>query len=513
VARRYVIGVDSSTTSCKAIAWDRSGRAAAEGRSAHPTRNPRPGWYEQDAELWWSSLCSALGELFRKISPSRVEALCISNQRETIVAVDRKGFPLRPAILWLDERCRSQLEFIARTVEPEQLHRITGKPLSKVPSLPKLLWIAQSEPEIFGRCGKFLEAHAFLVHRLTGKYRTSLACADPVGLVDMRSDGWAVELIEQFGFRQDQFPELARPGEIIGSVTSSAASRTGLPEGLPVVAGAGDGQCAGLGADVTGPELAYLILGTGVIGGFYSDSYRTDRAYRTLYAPLPESYYLETVIKGGVFTVAWFVEKFASESNKPGSGSSVEQLLEQRANGVPAGSEGLLLVPYWLSAMNPFWDPDASGSIIGWNGSHGPEHFYRAILEGIAFEQRLAVEQVYFSGVRDFEEYRAVGGGSRNALWCQIFADICGRPVATLASPEATALGAGMLAATAAGWFPDCRKAATAMSAQGRRWVPDSKNREIYERMYTEVYRSMFPTIRPLSDRLSEITRNRRSAG
>ena len=151
--------------------------------------------------------------------------------------------------------------------------------------------------------------------------------------------------------------------------------------------------------------------------------------------------------------------------------------------------------------------------MIGWSGAHGPEHFYRAILEGIAFEQRLAVEQVLNGGVGEFEEYRIVGGGSRSPLWCQIIADICGRPVVTLTSPEATALGAGVLAAAACGWFPDCRKAAAAMSVADKRWVPDSKNREIYERIYTEVYRSLFPAIRPLIDRLGEINRNRRSAG
>ena len=176
-----------------------------------------------------------------------------------------------------------------------------------------------------------------------------------------------------------------------------------------------------------------------------------------------------------------------------------------------AGSDGLLLVPYWLGAMNPFWDADASGSVIGWSGIHGPEHFYRAILEGIAFEQRLAVEKVLHSGVGEFEEYRVVGGGSRSPLWCQIFADISGRPVTSLASTESTALGAGMLAAAAAGWFPDCQKAASAMSSPAGRWLPDSQYREIYQRIYTEVYRQLFPAVRPLLDRLSEI--NRRSTG
>ncbi|UCF99333.1 MAG: FGGY-family carbohydrate kinase [Spirochaetaceae bacterium] len=507
MARRYVLGVDSSTTSCKVIAWDHQGRAAAVGRAFYPTHSPRPGWYEQDAGLWWSSLCRALGELFSRLSPSQVEAVCISNQRETIVAVDSEGVPLREAILWLDERSREQLGYIHGTVGRERLHRLTGKPLSKVPSLPKLLWMAAVEPEIFSRTAKFLEAHAFLVHRLTGEYRTSLACADPVGLVDMSREQWSEELLQELGFRKDQFSQLVKPGEIIGRVTSSAATQTGLPQGLPVVAGAGDGQCAGLGANVTGPETAYLILGTGVIGGFFSSEYRIDPAYRTLYAPLADSYYLETVIKGGVFTVAWFAEKFAAELKKPWLSSSVEELLEQGARGVPPGSDGLLLVPYWLSAMNPFWDPDAAGVMIGWSGAHGPEHFYRAILEGVAFEQRFALDEALRAGVEDFEEYRVVGGGSRSELWCQIVADISGRPAVTLSSAEATALGAGMLAAVAVGWYPDCRKSAAAMSAPGMRYAPDGERRRIYERIFLEVYRSLFSTVRPLVDRLREITR------
>ena len=506
MANRLVIGVDSSTTATKALAWDRRGTIKAQARASLPTRNPRPGWYEQDAELWWATLCETLRELTGQIDPRRVESLCITNQRETVVPVGTGGEPLRPAILWLDGRCRPQLDLLERRIGGHRLARITGKPLSTVPSLAKLLWIAEEEPEIFRCAGRFLEAHAFLVQRLTGRYRTSLACADPVGLVDMERGCWAGELLRELGFRHEQLPELYPPGEVLGTLSRAATETTGLPEGLPIVAGAGDGQCAGLGVNVTEPGSAYLIMGTGVIGGVASPAYRTDPAFRTLFSPLPGTYYLETVIKAGVFTVAWFAERFAAELDKPWLPVSVEDLLEQGARQVPPGSEGLLLVPYWLGAMNPYWDADATGVMLGWTGAHGAAHFYRAILEGIAFEQRLALEGLRSAGIPAVEELRIVGGGSKSELWCRIMADITGNPVVRCRCPESSALGAGMLAAAAAGWYPDASHAAAAMSDLGERFEPDPTSRETYERLYSEVYKPLFPAVRPLMDRLAELS-------
>jgi sugar (pentulose or hexulose) kinase len=503
---QLVIGVDSSTTATKALAWDRRGRIEAQARTILPTLKPHPGWYEQDAELWWSSLCTTLREVAERVSSARIEALCITNQRETIVPVGADGKPLRPAILWLDGRCRRQLEVLERKIGGDRLRRITGKPLSMVPSVAKLLWIAEEESELFRRSHRFLEAHALLVQRLTGEYRTSLACADPVGLVDMEGRCWAAGLVHELGFREDQFPELYPPGEILGRLAPAAAKQTGLPEGLPVVAGAGDGQCAGLGVNVTAPGPAYLIMGTGVIGGLFSPEYRTDPAFRTLYSPIPGSYYLETVTKAGVFTVAWFVEKFAAELDKPWLPLSAEALLEQGARQVPPGSEGLLLVPYWLGSMTPYWDADASGIMIGWSGSHGPEHFYRAILEGIAFEQRLACESLASAGLPQIRELRIVGGGSRSELWCQIVADVTGIPVTASASVEASALGAGILAAAAVGWYPDARSAARAMTELGKRFEPDPVAQGVYGRLYNDVYKPLFPAVRPLVDRLSALS-------
>ena len=170
-------------------------------------------------------------------------------------------------------------------------------------SLPKIVWLLQNEPEVAAAACKFLDVHAFLALRLTGQWRTSLASADPMGLVDMRAGRWAWDLIDDVGLRADQFVETVPPGSMIGRITTAAAAATGLPQGLPVIAGAGDGQCAGLGANALGDGRAYLNLGTGVAAGVLSDQYRADRAFRTLNAPVAGTYFLEHILRGGVFTV------------------------------------------------------------------------------------------------------------------------------------------------------------------------------------------------------------------
>jgi sugar (pentulose or hexulose) kinase len=501
---QLVIGVDSSTTACKAIAWNRHGRAVAEGRATYPLLQPRPNWYEQDAEAWWDGLCAALRALLDRIDAAQVDALCITHQRESFVPVDEEGRPLRNGILWLDERSRPQVTLLEKRIGGERFHRITGKPLTTNPSVTKIAWLAQHEPELVARTDKFLDAHAFLVRRLTGAFRTSIASADPMGLVDMRTDTWAVDLISEVGLRPDQFPDLILPGRVIGFVSEQAAAATGLPVGLPVVAGAGDGQCAGLGANAAGGRCASLNLGTAVVSGLVSADYVTDPAFRTLYAPIAGRYFLETVIQGGAFTVSWFVDQFGGDLG--GSGPAApEDVLEAAAADVPPGSLGLVVVPYWNHAMTPYWDPAASGITIGWTGAHGRAHFYRAILEGIAFEQRLLGEGLAAAIGQSLDEYVALGGGSRSDLWCQIVADVTGVPVVRAATVEATCLGAAILAARSARWYPDLSTAADAMTGTAGRFEPNPKTQAIYDQLYDQVYRPLFPTLQPLIRRLTEL--------
>lgn len=502
-----VIGVDCSTTACKAIAWDREGQAVAEGRAAYPLLQPAPKWYEQDAVGWWKGMCAALKQVLDRVDAAQLKALCITHQRESFVPVDGEGQPLRNAILWMDERSHEQVNDLQASVGGDRFHHITGKPLTPNPSITKILWLARHEPQVVEQAAMFLDVHAFLVHRLTGAFRTSLASADPMGVVDMRAHAWSADLIRELGLRVEQFPELVTPGTIIGHVGRAAAAATGLPAGLPVVAGAGDGQCAGLGANATGGGRASLNLGTAVVSGSLAPECLVDRAFRTLYASVTGRYFLETVIQGGVFTVGWFVDKFASDLRRSASRRSAEEILEAQAARVPPGAQGLMLVPYWNHAMTPYWDPAAAGITIGWTGAHGREHFYRAILEGIAFEQRLVGDAMMQATGQPLSEYVALGGGSRSDLWCQIVADVTGVPLVRSATAEATCLGAGILAAAAAGWYPDATRAAEMMTGTGRRFVPQPESQAVYERLYAQVYRPLYPTLQPLVNRLSALAR------
>lgn len=508
-----VVAVDSSTTACKAIVWDRSGQMVAEGRAALSLLTPHPGWYEQRASDWWTATAQALREAVAQVDPRRLSALCITPQRESFVLVDAQCRPLRNAILWLDERSFAQAAAVKARLGAQYVHQISGKPVATRPSLYKLLWLQEHEPAVLRSAYKALDVHAYLVWHLTGAWATSWACADPMGLVDMRSFSWSTELLEALGLDPAQCVELAPPGAVLGEVTAAAAQLTGLPAGLPLVAGAGDGQSAGLGANVTRQGLAYLNLGTAIVSGAHAEQYAADLAYRTLASPIAGAYTLETVISGGTFTVSWFVERFARELQGAAPPLTAEELLEAEARAVPPGAQGLLLVPYWIGAASLYWDDHATGVTVGWSGAHQRGHFYRAVLEGIAFEQRLATEGVEAALGQPLDEYVALGGGSKSDLWCQIVADITGKRVTRAGTAEATCLGAAILAATAVGWYQDPRAAALAMTSTGTSFEPQPAAQQLYDQLYREVYQGLYPALRGSLTRLAELTRQAEAQG
>src|SRR5919197_2681151 len=259
----YVIGLDSSTTATKAVVWNRDGRAVADGRAQFSLSLPRPGRHEQDAEDWWRSTVTAVRAALRSVDASDIEALCLTHQRETFVCVDEAGRAVRPAIVWMDVRAAREVEQFGS----DDVHRLTGKPPDTTPALYKLLWLREHEPETIERTRWVADVHAFLVNRLTGTWRTTTACADPLGLIDMARQDWADDLLARVGLSRERVPALVGPGDVIGELSTAASEQLGLPAGLPVVGGAGDGQSAGLGANATRPGTAYMNVGTAVGAG------------------------------------------------------------------------------------------------------------------------------------------------------------------------------------------------------------------------------------------------------
>lgn len=488
-----VIGVDSSTTACKVIVWDRLGNAIAEGRSPLPIYSPHPSWYEQSPYDWWRATILAIKQACTGIDPSRLGAICVTHQRETFVPVDHDNKPLRNGILWMDERCRSILPTLEKSLGKENFHRTTGKPLSVNLTICKIEWLRQYEPELFKHTARFLDVHAYIIHRLTGNSYTGWGCADPTGMFDMVHHDWAYSLADSVGVRPDQLPKAFPPGEIIGQVSPSVGEECEILVGLPVVSGIGDGQMNGLGVNITQPGDAYLALGTSVVSGIYSDNFITHPTFRTLYGGIPKTYLLETALMGGGFTLSWFQENFAHP----------EIDYERVAYDIPPGSQGLILVPYWNSVLSPYWDAAASGIIVGWRGIHTPAHLYRSILEGVAFEQRLATTCVEIATDIKVKRYIVTGGGAQSELWCQIIADVSGKPVDRATTKETAALGAGILAAYAIGWYPNIRHAAKAMThILPETFKPKPERYELYSRVYEEVYSHLFPVLQPYLDHM-----------
>jgi xylulokinase len=487
--RDLVIGIDASTTAIKAVAMRRDGTEVAQARATYPLSNPAPGHFEQNAEHWWTALREALAALVRIVDPVRFAGLAIAHQRETFTLIDASGKPLIPAILWLDERARPQVARLAAAHGRDTIREWSGKPPDPTPALYALAWLDDHRPGLLPSAHAIVDVHAFLVHRLTGELVTSSASADPLGIFSPATGSWHPELVKAAGLTERQLPQLITPGELCGTLTAKIAEATGLPEGLPVFAGAGDGQAAGLGMGITEPGKAYLSLGSGVVSGMFSDHYVTSDAYRTMTALMPSGFMLETVLRSGMQLADWTVRTL-------NAGSAAE--LEALAKTVPPGAEGLMVLPYWAGVMNPYWDEAARGVIIGAALHHKPAHIFRATLEGIAFEQAIATAAMEEScGVRA-EGFVVAGGGTNCRLLLDIMATVLDRPLSISPVNEAAALGGGMLAATGAGWFASAGEAGGVMRTEAKETVYPVTALGDFYRKKVAVYRAIYPATRDL---------------
>ncbi len=495
--KNLVVGLDCSTTGTKAIAFDKKGNIAAAVHTSIPLSSPKPGHYEQNAQDWWTSAQKALRALTSEVEPERIAALAVSNQRETFVPLNESGHPLRPAIVWLDERCKNEVESFSRKIGKEKIHRITGKPSDYAPVVYRLAWMKKHEPALFKKIHRICDVHTYLAWRLTERFRTSWASADPLGLFDTRRRKWSPLIMRALKLGENQLPEAYCPGSVLGKVTKGASELTGLSAETLMVAGGGDGQAAGLGVNALSAGRAYLNLGTAVVAGIYGSRYKTGKAFRTMSSCSGRGYYLECSLRAGTFAIDWFIRAILEID--PLKQPEIYKQLEREARLVAAGSDGLFNLPYLCGSMNPYWDMDARGAFIGLSASHSRGHMYRSILEGIAFEQLFAIRSVEKAIGRKVHNLIAIGGGAVSDLWCHIFADVTGKNVCLPRNSEASALGAAIAAAVGAGWYPSFQEAADAMTAILKEIKPDLNNRRKYQKLF-RIYRRLYPCLKSATD-------------
>ncbi|MEM7693650.1 MAG: FGGY family carbohydrate kinase [Pseudomonadota bacterium] len=483
-----VVGLDSSTTATKAIAFTAKGAVVGEGRASIPMQNPRLGHFEQNPDDWWASAATALKSLTEQVDAAAIKGLAVSNQRETIGFFDAEARPVRPAMLWLDERSRGEVKTFAQTVGEGTIHALTGRMPDLTPAVYRLAWMKANEPA-FADVATFADVQSTLVQRLCGgPFRTGWPSADPLGLFELEAKRWSPPILTALGLDETRLPRAEPPGTILGTVSAKAALETGLKEGTPIIAGGGDGQLAGLGTGCTIEGRAYINLGTAVVSGVWSKDYLFDKAWRTEIAAQGEGYIFENCLRSGTFLLNWFVDQFV-----PGGRDDpdVYKRLEAEALDLPIGSEGVMVLPYWSGVMDPHWDVDARGAILGLSASHRPAHVYRAILEAITLDQVSRTATMEAAMGRPIHHYVAIGGGAASPLWRQMLADASGKPVYISTTNEASALGAAMIAAAGAGLHDGIVAASEAMVGDTTAIAPNPATAADYAELgaiYTDLY-------------------------
>ena len=337
------------------------------------------------------------------------------------------------------------------------------------------------------------DVDTFLVWNLTGSFKTSWASADPLGLFDMVNKGWSPLILRALDLKQSQLPETFCPGKVLGRVSPRASELTGLSVNTLIVAGGGDGQAAGLGSNVLTSKRAYLNLGTAVVAGIYGSRYVTDKAFRTMCSCSESGYYYECSLRAGTFAVDWLIRNVMGVEPS----SRIRMDLGREARQIPVGSDGLLYLPYLCGVMNPFWDVNARAAFIGLSSFHNRGHFFRSVLEGIAFEQLFAVKCAERTVGTKVNEFVTIGGGAANELWCSILADVTGKRICVPENIEASGLGAAMSAAVGASWYRTFKEAASGMAGTNKEYAPSPQNHKMYSRLFVD-YGKIYPMMKKM---------------
>jgi sugar (pentulose or hexulose) kinase len=512
-----ILAIDVGTQSVRAHVIAPDGRFLA---SAHvpivPYVSPRPGWAEQDPEVHWAAMGEATRRVLADPAVDRdgLAGMALTTQRGTIVVTDVDGTPLRPAMIWLDDRRTDGLPPLGGVGGATALaFRALGlrDTIDGFAAACEANWIRTHEPDTWDRIAHYLFLSGFLVHRLTGRYVDSTAAQ--VGYVpfDNRNLRWALPGDWRWTVvpvEPSWLPELVSPTRPLGELTPAAAEALGLPVGLPVVAAAADKACEVLGSGATDPTIGAISYGTAASVSTTLDRYvEPIRLIPPFPSAVPGSWAPEIQVYRGFWMVEWFKREFGGPevARAAALGVAPEALFDELVAAVPAGSMGLTLQPYWSPGIG-FPGPAAKGAIIGFGDVHTRAHVYRAIIEGLAYAMREGLERIAKrTGVAP-TSLRIAGGGAQSAAAVQLTADVFGLPVARGHTHDASGLGAAVDAAVGLGLHRDVASAVAAMVHVGEVRDPDPADQARYDDLYRAVYRPMYGRLRPLYREIRRIT-------
>jgi xylulokinase len=495
-----ILAHDLGTTGNKATLFDAAGKPLASTFESYDTAYPHPNWAEQDAADWEHAIIHGTQRLLAQagVAAGQIVAISFSGHMQGALMVDANGVPLRPAIIWADQRATAQADFIAQTCGDEVVYRRTGHRVSAGYTAAKVLWVKQHQPEVYRRISHVLQAKDYATWLLTGVFATDYSDASGTQVFGLEQHQWSGELLDALELRAGMFPPAHPSTAVVGHVTTQAAQATGLLPGTPVVIGGGDGACATVGSGVIREGDAYTYIGSSSWLALSTRRPVFDPAQRIVnFAHLDPTLYFSLgnmQAAGGAFD---WLERLLRDA---GETTPQHAAFDDLASSTPAGAGGVLCLPYLLGERSPHWNPQARGAFVGLSMAHGRGEMIRAVLEGVAFNMRWILDVLRSEGIA-IESMRVIGGGARSPLWRQILADIYGLP---LLQPQldsaATSLGAAIAGGIGVGLFPDFNVVNKLIPVEPAE-QPDPTRAARYERMY-QLFQQTYAVLKPIFDEL-----------
>ena len=499
----YILAHDLGTTGNKATLFDTAGRAVASAFESYETAYPRANWAEQDAADWRRAIFEGTRRLLAKaaVPPGAVAAVSFSGHMQGALLVDRDGAPLRPHILWADQRATAQADQIRDICGEEAIYRLTGHRASAAYTAARVLWVKDNQPDVYRRAYKVLQSKDYAAFVLTGVFATDHSDASGTQVFDLVGRRWATDVLGALGLSPDLFPDAYPSSTVVGKVTAEAASATGLLSGTPVVIGGGDGACATVGAGSVQEGDTYTYIGSSAWIALTTSQPILDPQRRTFtYAHLvPDRYFPVGTMQAGGGSYDWLERILRGDD----AGTPIYQAMDAQAATVPIGARGLLFLPYLLGERSPYWYPLARAAFVGLAMPHGRAELTRAVVEGVALNMRLILDALRGQGVQ-IEAMRLIGGGAKSATWRQILADAYELPILLpKLAAEATALGAAIAGGVGVGLFSDFSVAHRLIPTEAAE-QPDPVGIRRYNALYP-LFQQAYTALEPIFEQLAAL--------
>ena len=503
---QLLLGLDLGTTGARAVLVDRDGALRASHSADYPMATPRPGWAEQDPGAWEAAAFEALRACAATApDPTAVAGIGLTGQMHGATLLDADDRPVRPAIIWCDQRTGPQRREIEDAIGADEVVARTANPPLEGFTAPKLRWVREHEPRCYASIRRVLLPKDFIRFRLSGQAATDVADASGTALFDVRRRRWSEAMLRDLEVPAEWLPTVYESPARAGTLSGAPAERLRLPAGLPIAAGAGDQAAGGVAAGVIEPGDALVTIGSSGVVFAAADRPLVDPRGRvhTFCHALPAAWHVMGVTQGAGLSLRWARDTFGQDIVAEASGRGVDpyELLTAEAAGSPPGGRGLVWLPYLQGERTPHLDPNARGVLFGLTSAHTRGDVVRAMMEGVAFSLRDGMDIIRELGA-PVDRVRIAGGGARSALWRQIVADVLGVPVTPEPEERGPAFGAALLAGVAAGVYGSVADACRTTARDSTNLDPIPANRTRYDDLYS-VYTDLYPALRPSFARIA----------